>query len=224
MDKRGLKSVLVNGYVGSGTDGKGQYVDEPQCDPFWKALSELRVPLYLPPRAADKAAQEVLYRGHPGPLILARHGVLLPETATHALRMAYGGVSIGILAPRSFWDTWARRCPSLASRIQRAFEYNTYGKTPAKRLQDYLSGNLWVTTSGNVSDQALVTALLTVGSDRVLFATDSPFDMSTHAADWIERAPISERDRRRICFQNAEALFAIAPQQKIARITQRYDT
>ena len=60
-----------------------------------------------------------------------------------------------------------------------------------------------MTTSGNLSDQALVTALLPAGSDRILFATNYPFDMSTDAAHWIERASISESDGRKICFRNA---------------------
>jgi predicted TIM-barrel fold metal-dependent hydrolase len=211
VDKLGLKGVLVNGYVGNGTDGKGQYLDEPQFDPFWKALSELHVPLYLHPRAPDKLVQEVMYRGHPE-LIGATWG-FAPETATHALRLAYGGVFDRHPGASVILGHMGETLPFFASRIQRAFEYNNYGKTPAKRLQDYLSENFWVTTSGNLSDQALVTALLTVGSDRILFASDYPFDMATDAARWIERAPISESDRRKICYKNAEALFAIAPQR-----------
>ena len=56
----------------------------------------------------------------------------------------------------------------------------------AKRLQDYLSDNIWVTTSGNFSDQALITVLLTIGADHVMFASDYPYDMATDAARWIE--------------------------------------
>jgi predicted TIM-barrel fold metal-dependent hydrolase len=153
-----------------------------------------------------------MYRGHPE-LIGATWG-FAPETATHALRLAYGGVFDRYPGASVILGHMGETLPFFASRIQRAFEYNNYGKTPAKRLQDYLSENFWVTTSGNLSDQALVTALLTVGSDRILFASDYPFDMATDAARWIERAPISESDRRKICFKNAEALFAIAPQRE----------
>jgi gamma-resorcylate decarboxylase len=43
----GFVGVLVNGYsnIGSATDV--QYLDEPQCEPFWAKLQELDVPLYL---------------------------------------------------------------------------------------------------------------------------------------------------------------------------------
>ena len=99
--------------------------------------------------------------------------------------------------------------PFFAWRIQRGFELNPYTWRTQKRLQDYLSDNIWVTTSGNFSDQALITALLTVGADHIMFASDYPYDMATDAARWIERAPISERDRRKICSDNAAALFRL---------------
>jgi predicted TIM-barrel fold metal-dependent hydrolase len=84
--------------------------------------------------------------------------------------------------------------PFFAWRIQRAFEYNPLGKKPAKRLQDYLCENFWITTSGNFSDQALITTLLTVGADRILFATDYPYEMATDAARW-NRKGSHQRER-----------------------------
>jgi predicted TIM-barrel fold metal-dependent hydrolase len=89
--------------------------------------------------------------------------------------------------------------PFFAWRIHRAFEYNPYSRRTAKRLQDYFSDNIWVTTSGNFNDQALITAILTMGADRIMFASDYPYDMAADAARWIETAPISENDRRKIC-------------------------
>ena len=94
-------------------------------------------------------------------------------------------------------------------RIQRAFEYNPLGVQLDKRLQDYLSDNFWVTTSGHFSDQALINTILTVGADRILFASDYPFEMATDAAKWIEAAPISENDRRKICHGNSQSLFKL---------------
>jgi 2,3-dihydroxybenzoate decarboxylase len=42
-----------------------------------------------------------------------------------------------------------------------------------------------------------------------MFASDYPYDMATDAARWIETAPISENDRRKICYANAAALFGL---------------
>jgi 2,3-dihydroxybenzoate decarboxylase len=78
-----------------------------------------------------------------------------------------------------------------------------------KRLQDYLCENFYVTTSGNFNDQALICALLTIGADRILFSADYPYEMMAPAARWIERAPISENDRRKIAHRNASVLFGL---------------
>jgi 2,3-dihydroxybenzoate decarboxylase len=42
-----------------------------------------------------------------------------------------------------------------------------------------------------------------------MFASDYPYDMATDAARWIESAPVSENDRRKICYGNAAALFGL---------------
>jgi gamma-resorcylate decarboxylase len=112
----------------------------------------------------SRAVQDAIYRGHPE-LVGATWG-FAPETATHVLRIVYGGV---------------------------------FDRHPEAKL----------TTSGNFNDQALITALLTVSADHIMFASDYPYDMATDAARWIETAPISENDRRKICYGNAATLFGL---------------
>jgi 2,3-dihydroxybenzoate decarboxylase len=201
----GLRGVMVNGYsnLGSGT----LYLDDNRVDPFWEALEELQVPLYLHPRLPALAVEEAVYRGHPE-LVGATWG-FAPETATHVLRMVYGGVFDRHPGVQLILGHLGETLPFFTWRIQRAFEYNPYSRHTAKRLQDYLSDNIWVTTSGNFNDQALITAILTMGADRIMFASDYPYDMATDAARWIETAPISENDRRKICYGNAAALFGL---------------
>jgi 2,3-dihydroxybenzoate decarboxylase len=48
-----------------------------------------------------------------------------------------------------------------------------------------------------------------VGADRILFAADYPYEMETDGARWIETAPISENDRRKICYDNAATIFGL---------------
>jgi predicted TIM-barrel fold metal-dependent hydrolase len=201
----GFCGVMVNGYSNLGPDNL--YLDEDRFEPFWAALEELRVPLYLHPRLPSRAVQDAIYRGHPE-LVGAAWG-FAPETATHVLRIVYGGVFDRHPEAKLIIGHLGETLPFFAWRIQRAFEYNPYSKRTRKRLQDYLADNIWVTTSGNFSDQALVTTLLTVGSDHIMFASDYPYEMATDAARWIETTPISENDRRKICYGNAAALFGL---------------
>ena len=151
--------------------------------------------------------QKALYHDHPE-LIGANWG-FAPETATHVLRLVYGGVFDRHPDVALIIGHLGETLPAFAWRIQRAFEYNPLGKTTKKRLQDYLCDNIWITTSGHYSDQALITGLLTVGADHIMFAVDFPFEMANDAARWIENAPISENDRRKICYGNAANLLRI---------------
>ncbi|MFI9381911.1 amidohydrolase family protein [Kutzneria sp. NPDC052558] len=202
----GLRGVMVNGYSNLGDDKV--YLDDERFEPFWTTLEELQVPLYLHPRLPARAVQDAIYHGHPE-LVGAAWG-FAPETATHVLRMVYGGVFDRHPGANLIIGHLGETLPFFAGRIQRAFEYNPYSRRTRKRLQDYLSDNIWLTTSGNFNDQALITALLTVGADHIMFASDYPYDMATDAARWIEAAPISENDRRKICYGNAAALFGLA--------------
>jgi predicted TIM-barrel fold metal-dependent hydrolase len=201
----GLCAVMVNGYSNLGTDNL--YLDDDRFEPFWAALEELRVPLYPHPRPPSRAVQDAIYRGHPE-LVGAAWG-FAPETATHVLRMVYGGVFDRHPGAKLILGHLGETLPFFAWRIQRAFEYNPYSRRTRNRLQDYLSDNIWVTTSGNFNDQALITTLLAVGADHIMFASDYPYDMATDAARWIETAPISENDRRKICYDNAATLFGL---------------
>jgi gamma-resorcylate decarboxylase len=61
--------------------------------------------------------------------------------------------------------------------------------------------------SGNFRTQTLIDALLEVGSDRILFSTDWPFENVDHAANWFDTASISEAERLKIGRSNAVTLL-----------------
>jgi 2,3-dihydroxybenzoate decarboxylase len=204
VTRLGLKGAMINGYSNTTDAGRVEYLDEPKFLPFWEAVAALDVPVYLHPRPAlDQRA----YAGH-SELIGATWG-FAPETATHALRLVYSGLFDRFPALTIVLGHLGETLPYFAWRIQHCFEYNPSDKRVERRLQDYLSDNFYVTTSGNFNDQALICALLTVGADRILFACDYPYEVMEDAARWIERAAISENDRRKIACGNARRLFKV---------------
>jgi predicted TIM-barrel fold metal-dependent hydrolase len=70
------------------------------------------------------------------------------------------------------------------------------------------------------SRAATVCGLEFYGADRVLFASDCPFDPERgpgYIRDTIailESLQLSQEDRDKICFRNAETLLGIAPAKK----------
>jgi 2,3-dihydroxybenzoate decarboxylase len=204
IDRLGLKGVMINGYSQIGAAHSAHYLDEPRFLPFWEAVAAAGVPVYLHPRPPSELRS---YEGHKE-LVGATWG-FAPETATHALRLVYSGLFDRFPHLTVILGHLGETIPYFAWRIQHAFEYNPSDKRVQRRLQDYLCDNFYLSTSGIFSDQALIGALLTIGADRILFAADYPYEVMEQAAEWIERAPISEGDRRKIASGNARRLFKL---------------
>jgi predicted TIM-barrel fold metal-dependent hydrolase len=99
--------------------------------------------------------------------------------------------------------------PFLAWRIQHGINFSPNGRSTKKRLSDYLAENIWVTTSGNFSTQALHCTMLTMGADRILFAADYPYEDYAEGGAFIEQVPIGESDRRKIAYSNAKTLYKL---------------
>ncbi|WP_335340793.1 amidohydrolase family protein [Luteitalea pratensis] len=49
-----------------------------------------------------------------------------------------------------------------------------------------------------------------MGADNIMWAIDYPFQPTGPAVAFIESAPMSETDREKIAYKNAERIFRIA--------------
>ncbi len=204
VTKLGFKGVMVNGYSQIDTDDNLLYLDDARLTPLWEALTALDIPLYLHPRPSHN---DVQYDSHPE-LTGAAWG-FAPETATHVLRMVYGGIFDRFPSAKLVMGHLGEALPFFAWRIQHGINYSPNGRTTKKRLIDYFADNIWVTTSGNFNTQALHCAMLTMGADRILFAVDYPYEDYADGGEFIDTVAISESDRRKIAYSNAKALYKL---------------
>ncbi|GGM39764.1 amidohydrolase [Longimycelium tulufanense] len=205
VNRLGFKGAMINGYTNRADDG-ASYLDEPQYLEFWDSVNDLGVPIYLHPRA-PLADQQRIYQDHPQ-LVGAVWGFGV-ETATHALRLVFSGLFDRLPRLTVILGHLGEMLPYFSWRIQNCFEHNPFGGKLDRTITEYLSGNFYLTTSGAFHDQALLCAALTVGVDRLLFATDYPYESMEQAARWLEQASISENDRRKIAHGNARQLLGI---------------
>ena len=58
-------------------------------------------------------------------------------------------------------------------------------------------------------EQTMIDAILELGSDRILFSSDYPFEGVEEASTWFDNASISEPDRIKIGRTNAINLFKL---------------
>jgi 2,3-dihydroxybenzoate decarboxylase len=203
-----FKGALVNGFSQAGDPETILYYDLPQYRPFWAEVERLDVPFYLHPRNPLPCDARI-YAGHRW--LMGPAWAFGQETAVHALRLMGSGlfdefprlaIVLGHMGEGLPFGIW--RVDNCNAWVENRHDY------PARRrIGDYFSANIYVTTSGNFRTQALIDTILEIGSDRIMFSTDWPFENIDHASRWFDRAAISEHDRRKIGRTNAVKLFKL---------------
>lgn len=204
----GFKGALVNGFSQTGDGSQTLYYDMPMFRPFWGEVERLNVPFYLHPRNPLPQHAEI-YAGHEW--LMGPTWAFGQETAVHALRLMGSGLfdehpglniilgHMGEGLPISMWRIDNRNAWVTAPK-----------KHPAKKpIAHYFHNNFYITTSGNFRTQSLIDAMLELGSDRILFSVDWPFENVDHASGWFDSATISESDRLKIGRANASRLFGL---------------
>jgi 2,3-dihydroxybenzoate decarboxylase len=204
----GFVGALVNGFSQINDPNSMVYLDDRRYAGFWAECEKLDVPFYLHPRNPLPSAAQI-YEGHPW--LLGPTWAFGQETAVHALRLMASGlfdrhprlqVILGHLGeglPYSIWrvdnrNAWTKQPPRYPAK---------------KKLAVYLQENFHLSTSVNFRTQTLIDAMLEVGSDRIMFSTDWPFENVDHAAIWFDACTISEADREKIGRTNAARLFKL---------------
>lgn len=202
----GFVGALVNGFSNSGDDNKPLYYDMPEYLPFWEMSSKLDMPFYLHPRN-PLGAHAKIYEGHEwllGPTWAFAH-----ETATHALRLMGSGLFDKYSNLNIILGHMGEGLPFNMWRIdyRNAWVEVPHSHKSKNKIAHYFQNNFHITTSGNFRTQSLIDSMLEIGSDRIMFSADWPFENVDHAANWFDAATISELDREKIGRTNAVKLF-----------------
>src|SRR5882757_892813 len=112
-----------------------------------------------------------------------------------------------MMAIRTFWvrpgtGRWRRR--------RTRFGWQFYAGHKAKHpITFYMRNNLLITTSSNVSPVSLTGAVMSLGADRILFATDYPFDLGPAFLRNLESGILSTADLEKVYRGNAERIFKL---------------
>jgi gamma-resorcylate decarboxylase len=209
----GFKGALVNGYSQiQGSDKQASdkpiHYDLPQYRSFWQAVERLDVPFYLHPRPPMPGIAP-LYEGHPW--LYGPTWSFAAETSLHAMRLIGSGLFDACPRLKIVLGHLGEGLPFYIWRIDHR---NNWMKAPhkyaaKKSVADYVRTNFYVTTSGHFSTPALVDTIAELGADRVMFSVDYPFEDFSDAADWFDKAEISEADRVKIGRTNAMTLFKL---------------
>ncbi len=198
VTKYGFKGAMIHGTT------NGEFSDEKRFWCIYERAQALDVPIYIHPGAPHPALMQSYYKGYPA-MAMAGWGFNV-EAATHGIRLILSGIfdsyprlriilgHLGEALPFSLW-----RCDALLSR-----------DVPMKRrFKEYFLEHFHITTSGNFSHAALQCCLAEMGADRVMFSIDWPYASNREGRDFIDTAPIGDKDKNKILRLNAAKLLRI---------------
>jgi gamma-resorcylate decarboxylase len=206
----GFRGALVNG-ASNAPDGNGAiYYDGPEYLNFWRTVADLEVPLYLHPRNPVPSHLGP-FKGRPE--LLGPTWAFAVETGTHALRLVTSGLFDRVPSLTIILGHLGEFLPFAIERLQQRLAYYPWVSLE-RSPREVLNRNFYVTVSGNYHTPSLLGVLLQMGADRVLFASDYPFERMADAVNWFSSVPISEADREKIAHGNAERLFGLPPATK----------
>ena len=207
INELGFKGAMVNGFTQRGEPDSAIYYDIPEYRDFWQVVSDLDVPFYLHPRM-QLAERSPFYDRHPW-LMSAPWGFAV-ETSIHALRLCGSGLFDDFPNLRIVIGHMGEGIPFGLWRIDARMRFSPRGYRGKRPLGDYFREHFHVTVSGNYDDAAFRCALDVLGTDRLYFSSDYPFERMQDASDWFDNTTvIGEEDRQKIGRTNAIRLFGL---------------
>ena len=201
----GFKGAMINGFTQKDVADSALYYDLPEYRDFWATVSELDVPIYLHPRMQIPSRAQN-YEGHPW-LMSAPWGFAV-ETSIHALRLCGSGIFEDFPNLRIVLGHLGENIPFGLWRIDARMRFSPRGYRGKRPLGDYFRENFHITTSGNFDDAAMRCTLEVMGTDKVYFSSDYPFEKMSDAAEWFDATTtVSEQERLKVGRSNAVRLF-----------------
>ncbi|MGV0811046.1 amidohydrolase family protein [Mycolicibacterium boenickei] len=202
------RAVTELGFVGALVNDHthGRYLDAPQYEQFWSALTELDVPLYLHPGAVRADNWSVL-DGRPE--LYGASWSWQAETGGHAMRLVYAGIFDRHPGARLILGHLGEFLPFQRSRLDSRYR-TLKADTPLHRKpSEYFGSNIVITTSGVLAPEAIEAAVLAIGADSVMFSIDYPYEDTAEAVAAVAGTNLPEETKQKIAHENARRILRL---------------
>ncbi|MGW5719164.1 amidohydrolase family protein [Amycolatopsis sp. NPDC003865] len=199
----GFAGTLVNAHSG------GRALDAPEFWDIYEAAEDLRAPVYLHPRAPVPGVADAYYRGFGEPV----DGMLATGTfgwhydaGLTVLRMIIAGVFDRFPGLQVIMGHWGEVVLFYLDRVA-AMDPLVKLRRP---IAEYFRSNVFITPGGIASHKYLRWSLETVGAERIMYASDYPFnrERAGSARAFVDAAPVTDAERELIAYRNWETLVA----------------
>ena len=199
--KLGFKGAMISGHT------NGEFIDLKKYWGIFERAEALDVPIYLHPGIPHPAAVELYLKDYP--IMIGAGWGFGMETATQTVRLIYSGIFDQHPKLRIILGHLGEGIPFLLWRANWVHRFMGKDMGLKREFADYFRENFWITTSGNFSQPALMCCLMELGVERVMFSVDWPYNKNTDGVKFVENAPISPADKRKIFSENAERVLKL---------------
>ena len=209
VSELGAKGALVNGYANTRDSQTARYLDESENEPFWATVAELSVPVYLHPRE-PLPSQTRIYESYSS--LIGSAWAFGHETSTHAVRLMLSGLFDRYPEIQIVLGHLGEGLPFTLPRLEHRLHMQRNGEglgSAAEPVSHYFNRNFLITTSGHFHTRTLECAIGEIGSDRVMFSVDYPYETMQEAAAWFDASLLCHNDRRKVGRDNAARVFGI---------------
>lgn len=209
--ERAVSQLGFVGWLAHSNFGEGNYLDDKKYWPLLEAAESLNIPIYLHPTTPLMSEFGKYGFALGGPPLGFQF-----DAALCLLRMIYAGVfdqfpkltiilgHMGETLPFLIPDRidWAYANPSISKLKGFIAERPDIKRTPSQ----VISENVYVTTSGRFSKPLLEYTLRVMGEDKIMLATDYPYENLKQSMDFIRNCELPEGILQKISSLNANRL------------------
>lgn len=207
VSQLGMHAVVINSHT------QGEYLSDPKFWDIFAAAEAHDAPIYLHPNSLPPGMYQPFFDAGLDGAIYG-FGV---ETGLHALRIITAGVFDRFPKLRMVLGHMGEALPFWAYRLdymhRATVKSQRYASMQPIRRQpsEYLREHFYITNSGVAWAPAIKFSQDFMGSDRVLYAMDYPYQHAVDEVITLDGMAMSDEDKRRFFQTNAQALFKIPP-------------
>ena len=216
MKVLGFKGTMLCGKAGA------HNLDHPSLSPIFESAEALGAPILLHPRTPERAIRAAYYSGFTPEVdaAFATYGLGWHyDAGIQFLRLILAGVFDRIPGLQVILGHWGEVVLFYAERLAAMDRVSGL----AHPIAAYLRRNLYVTASGMFTQTYLRRAVENVGTDRILFSTDYPYQyrLGRDARRFLEQAPLAEVDKTKFANGNWERLTGQATTSAIGEVAAK---
>jgi predicted TIM-barrel fold metal-dependent hydrolase len=206
--ERSVKDLRLKGAMLCGRT-RDKNLDHKDFWPLFECAEALNVPLFIHPQIPQKAIRDIYYSGFDSMVELAFSTFGLGwhyESGIQFVRLVLAKVFDNFPNLQIILGHWGE---VILFYLERLASLNKVAKLD-KPFIDYVRQNLYVTSSGMFSNSYLQRSVEIIGTDRILFSADYPYQYrpGRDARRFLEQTPLSEDDKKKFAHGNWEQLIA----------------